>query len=199
MKIGLILECQRGGPDQQIYEHLVKELYPNAHIETYPQTNKRLLMEQASLVCTEALSVDNCDFVFIIWDLSPAHPDIKARLCMKLEKDQLLHELHTKGVDSTKVKLVCVEYELESFLIADGRGLTQLVQSTTTHPIRAFPDCKTKAMQKGPKNTIWKYYPRYNDFTDAIKILRNFNGDYGRMRRKNPCFNRFMTALEGLN
>lgn len=198
MKIGLILECQRGGPDQQIYEHLIREFYPEAHVETYPQTNKRILMEQAPTVCVDALNTDKCDFVFIIWDLSPAHPDKKAKLCLKTEKDLLLTELRAKRVASERFKLVCVEYELESFLIADGRGLTKLKQSIAKpHRVKDFPDCKKKR-QRNPKNVIWNYYDGYLDSVHAIQILRNLEGDYKRMRRNNACFDRFMVTVETL-
>lgn len=198
MKIGLILECQRGGPDQQVYEHLVKEVCPKAEVTSYPQTNKLILMEQAVTTCIKALEKDKCDFVLIIWDLSPAHPDKTARLCMKSEKDLLLEELSNKGVDNNKVKLVCVEYELESILIADGRGLTSLARrKAAPHPVEDFPDHKRKH-QRNPKNIIWGYYRQYNDFVDAIKVFRYFGGNYRRLRRNNASFDRIMVTLETL-
>lgn len=199
MKIGLILECQRGGPDQQIYEHLLGELYPSATVETYPQNNKLLLMENAATDCAMALSVDKCDFVFVIWDLSPAHPDRNAKLCMKTEKDLLLNELATKRINLDNVKLICIEYELESFLVADGRGLTKYKQEIARpHPVEDFVDCKKKAQQKNPKEVIWKYVSKakYNDTVHALKILKYLNGDYSRIRRRNACFERFMSTVE---
>jgi hypothetical protein len=180
MKLGLILECTKNGPDKAVYEHVTQRLCPDMAVQSITLDNKRKLEEQAGDASALLLS-DGCMAVAIIWDQIPTWGGEK---CLKNDRERIITALNTAGVDLKKVKLIGMDEMLESWLIADGRGATAYFQGLTVHPIEVFSDRKTPAKQKKPKEQLKKYNKRYNDYTDNIKIVQHLP-DFERVGRYN--------------
>jgi hypothetical protein len=191
MKLGLILECTNDGPDKSVYEYVAQQLCESIELETVTLGNKRNLEEQAGLTASSLIE-DGCEAVAIIWDQMPAWGGKK---CLKTDRERIFASLSAAQVDLEKVKLIGMDEMLESWLIADGRGVTDYFQSLTSHRLEPFKDRKRMAAQRKPKEQITKYNNRYNDFTDNIKIVK-YLPNFDRAARYNPPFKRFKDYVE---
>jgi hypothetical protein len=193
MKVALLLECGRKGSDEQVYSYLINKFCPNMKIQAFPLGNKTNLIEQCDEVC-ETLVQSGFDKALIIWDLSPSFPDKRAKLDCVSEVAHVRKKLTQRNIPEDFYKLICVEYELESYIVADGRGLTAYRQSLTTHKMPAFTDRKRKHDQKGPKYVIWNYWGDYNETLHALKLFELLP-DFNRVYARNPSFKRFKDTI----
>ena len=197
MKVGFIVECTLGGPDAKIYPYVAKQLCDALVIEK-PETlkDKKSLLQEAPLVA-QTLFENGCDTVFIIWDKKPRW-GIGGNC--ETDKETLAKELASLEVDTTKVFLCCIDELLESWLIADGDGVTNWINSKTPHKIRAFDDHKTKQEQSSPKEKISAYLKsnygkwKYNDFIDDFGILQHLP-NYNKSAKLNPSFGEFVNFV----
>jgi hypothetical protein len=197
MKIGFILECTLGGPDAVIYPYVAKRLCDALEIEK-PETlkDKKSLIQEAPLVA-QTLLENGCDKVFIIWDRIPRW-NIPGNC--ETDKEQIAEGLNNLEVPPVQVFLCCIDEMLESWLIADGDGITKWINSKTTHKIKAFPDHKTKQDQAAPKDRIKNYLRdnfnkwKYNDFEDNIDIIKSLS-DYKKAAKLNPSFGEFVQLV----
>jgi len=194
MKIGFVLECSPQGPDAAIYPYLANffcETIEVAKPETL--TNKQNLISEAPEVA-HTLLANGCDYVFIIWDRMPkwggrgkCEDDILA-----LEKGLMQFEINRR-----QVFLCCISDMLESWMIVDGRYITQYFQRFSTRQIPPFKDNKEKSSQSDPKNKIKKYNGKYNDFIDNFKIVKIID-DFSMHARWNESFNFFKESIESI-
>lgn len=199
MKAGLILECRTGGPDAIIYKYVANEICKKLKIEK-PETlvNKKRLIEEAPIV-TETLIESGCDYVFIIWDRKPRWED-KAGNCIT-DKATLTKGMNALGLDLSKIFLCCIDEMLESWLIADKRGVNNWIKSKTTHALPDFGDHKDKANQTAPKDRIKNYLKqhfnkwKFNDYDDNIDIVKALP-DFNRAARWNDSFRYFLECVE---
>ena len=95
----------------------------------------------------------------------------------------------------TKVIMCCIDEMLESWLIADGRGVTNYFQSLN-HQSPKFDDHKTRAEQTAPKQRLEAYNGRYNEYKDNLGILHGLNKDYSRAAKWNDSFGEFVNAVQ---
>jgi len=198
MKIGFVLECQPKGPDAAIYPYLANFFCPELEIEK-PETlgNKSYVMSDGPDVA-EILLESGCDHVFIIWDRMPKWGGtgrcedhiaiIEARLA-ELE------------IDQDKITLCCITEMLESWLIADSRGINNWLATKTNRNLRSFDDHATEAEQTAPKERIKRYLGehfnkwKYNDYNDNFAIVKQFP-DFDRVARRNASFAHFREHIE---
>ena len=135
MRIGFILECSPKGPDADIYPYLAKIFCPKLEIEK-PETliNKENVMTDGPDVAHMLLET-GCDHVFIIWDRMP-----KWGGTGKCEDhiSTLETGLNKLGVDGRRVTLCCIDEMLESWLVADGRGIDGWLSAKTKHDLPGF-------------------------------------------------------------
>lgn len=135
MSTGFVLECGPQGADQQVCEHLARLLRPGRQIVSRTMDNKRKLFADAASVA-KLLLAQGCTKVLIVWDLRPAWPDTKDKPCRARERQTLLAALAREGLAGAPVHLVCVEQELESWLLACDHAISAFL-STPAHPYRA--------------------------------------------------------------
>jgi hypothetical protein len=195
--IGMVFECGPQGADKQVCEHLARHIRPEVAIKTRTLDNKANLLRDAGKVAAQLLK-DGCTCVLIVWDLRPAWPDKKDRPCRHAERQAVLQRLMEAGLPpGAPVYLVCIEQELESWLLADERAISALL-STASH---AYPVPKVKApdavMQ--PKAAMLEHFKkargwRYDDKVDALRVLKASAIDLPRLRRS-PSFARFEAKL----
>ena len=196
MKIGFIFECGPAGADQQVCEYLAGQLLPGVECVSRTLDNKANLLQDAGRVAA-ALLADGCERVLIVWDLRPAWPDRKHKPCRRIERTALLELLNKVGITDQPVFLVCIEQELESWLLADERKLGEYL-STPAHQY-TVPRMRRPDRDKQPKATVINHFKaargwRYDDKVHAVCVVSCGEPDWGRLRRS-QSFARFEAIL----
>ncbi len=194
MKVGFVFECQPQGPDELIYTKVARDLCNHFEIlqeNISPLGNKQIVINDSAL---DVLTMfDNgCEYVFIIWDRMPKWGG--SGRCSEHIKS-LTENLTQAGVDLNKIIMCCIDEMLESWLIADGRGVTNYFQRLN-HLSPKFPDHKKKTEQTAPKQRLEAYNGRYNEYNDNLGILLGLNGDYSRAARWNDTFGNFISSVQ---
>lgn len=202
MKVGFIFECGRDGPDVQVCRHLVARLDPE--IEFVPSTldNKPNLIEDCGKVAKVLL--EDCEKVIIVWDLYPAWREKGIRPCRYEDRQAIFQSLRSENVDLDNVFLVCIQEELEAWLLADHRAVTAMLQSLKhPHPVGRIPRFSNPDRIRNPKTRLTRIFnqelgprQRYVDYRHAILIVREIV-DFSRIRRSDS-FKRFAHKVAGL-
>ena len=194
MKIGLILECPVKGTDHQVYEYLVNKICPEMHLEIVGNTNKKELINNCGIQAKLLLESANCEHVVIIWD---AMPTWGGTACRRTDVDLIRSKLADEQVELEMVKLICMEPELEGWLLVDGRGVTSYKKEMChPHPVKKYKGTKLSANSDTAKKIISRYLERrYNDVSDAIRIVKLLP-DYDRIARNHSSFNRLAKYID---
>ena len=198
MKIGFIFECGPQGADQQVCEYLAGQLLPGVECVSRTLDNKANLLQDAGRVAA-ALLADGCERVLIVWDLRPAWPASKHKPCRRIERTALLELLNKVGITDQPVFLVCIEQELESWLLADERKLGEYL-STPAHQY-TVPRMRRPDRDKQPKATVINHFKaargwRYDDKVHAMRVVSHGEPDWSRLR-SSKSFVRFEAKLKG--
>ncbi len=141
---------------------------------------------------------DECACVLIVWDLRPAWPDKNNKPCRHDERQELLKALVQAGIATTQpVYLVCIEQELESWVLADEKNISDYL-STAAHPYTAKKVSSPDRVQN-PKSVMLNHFKaargsRYGDKIHAVKILSKNPLNLKRLRRS-VSFARFESKL----
>jgi len=196
MTIGFIFECGPQGADKQVVEYLASKLRPGSKIVSSTMDNKPNLLGNAATVAA-ALLADGCERVLIVWDLRPAWPDKDNKPCRAEERRGLLEALANAGLKGRPVHLICVEQELESWLLADETKL-EMFLSTDTRPY-SIGRVRRPDQVPNPKAAVMNHFRaargwRYEDRVHAGKVVRQGEPDWARLRRS-PSFARFEAKL----
>ncbi len=150
MRVGMIFECGPDGADVKVCKHLVRMLDSNIEIVPVTLTNKRQLVTGCGVAAAQLLK-DGCDRVVIVWDLSPSWGRDRTP-CRKTDRESIKTALDTSGAAMDKVHLVCIEQELEAWLIADGRAVSAFL-SRTSRPARVG-DANNPEQVSNPKKWL---------------------------------------------
>ena len=195
-KIGFIFECGPKGADKQVCEYLAAQIRPGITPISRTLDNKANLLRDAGMVAT-GLLIDGCERVLIVWDLRPAWPDKKRKFCRCTEREAIWAAIVKAGIIDKPVFLVCIEQELESWLLADEAKIAAYL-STAAHPY-AMSRVKKPDRVPNPKSVMINHFKaahnwRYDDLTHAIKVLQVAATDLSKLRRS-PTFVRFESKL----
>lgn len=196
MTIGLILECGPQGADKLVCEYLASKLRPNVPLVSRTMNDKPNLLSNAAKAAALLLA-DGCERVLIIWDLRPAWPDTANKPCRAAECQTLLNSLDRAGLTNRPVYLVCVEQELESWLLADETKLAGFL-STPTHAHAVKRERKPDRVGN-PKSVVMNHFKeargrRYEDRVHAIMVVRHDEPNWARLRQSDS-FARFEAKL----
>lgn len=194
MKVGFVFECGPAGADVQVCEFLARQIVPGIEPVSRTLDNKANLLKDAAKV-VGALFGDGCERVLVVWDLRPAWPGPKP--CRKIECEALMSRLDEAGLAGKPVFLICVEQELESWLLADEVKISAYL-STAAHPYVAKRVNKPDR-EPNPKSAMLNHFKtargwRYEDRTHAVKVLKAAVTDFKKLRRS-PSFERFEQKL----
>ena len=197
MKVGLILECGSQGPDEQVYRHLAHRLGLDIELACVPLVNKRRLVLECGRAVVDLLR-DGCERVVIVWDLYPPWAQPGETHCRGRDREEILGTLHRTGVASSSVYLVCIEKELEAWLLSDARAL-RAVLSTRSRQARVSAQRRPEHIGN-PKAALCRLFQQngrglYNGTVHAIKIVKAMP-DLNHLRRC-PSFVRFAEKLTG--
>ena len=198
MKVGLILECGLNGPDQQVYSDLAHRLIPKIKLVCETMTDKPRLVAGCGKVAARLLA-EGCQRVGVVWDLFPPWRAKTEEQCRGHDRQKILAALSDAGVGPPRVQLVCVQEELEAWLLADRRALTAFF-SRPRHPAKKVPEFKNPEQVSNPKARLRKLFNhykkgRYNEMVHALGIFKQVP-DWSRTKRC-PSFLRFVEKVIG--
>lgn len=172
MTIGLIFECGPEGADRKVCEYLAKRVMPGIEVESVTLDTKKKLISGCGRAAATLLET-GCERVVIVWDLYPSWQRNTVP-CRKEDREAIMQALSATNVDMTRIFLVCIEAELEAWLLADNRALAKFL-STPERQIRVD---KVKNPERiiNPKarlNSIFKKQARrrYEELFHPIKIV----------------------------
>jgi uncharacterized protein DUF4276 len=197
MKVGMIFECGPEGPDKKVCEYLAKKMIPDLEVRSETLDVKPNLLAECGTAAAILLN-QGCDLVLVIWDLYPAWRQGGEKPCRHEDKEKIHQSLADAGVDAAKVRTICVEEELESWLLADGRALSKFL-SSDTHLV-TIKDEKRPDRINNPKKQMIRVFDQnggrvYTDTVHAIKIAEALS-DLKRIRRS-KTFMYFAQKLTG--
>jgi len=200
MKIGFIFECGPDGPDVQVCRQLVHKLDPT--IEFVPSTldNKKKLVEDCGAVAKVLL--DECEKVIVVWDLYPAWRARGVKPCRHADRQAIFQSLEAESVDLDNVFLVCIQEELEAWLLADNRAISAMLKPLKhPHLVGRVSRPRHPDRISNPKKRLENIFRqelgyKYVDTRHALFISREIP-DLNRIRRSDS-FKRFALKAVGL-
>ena len=198
MKVGMIFECGPAGADKAVCEILAKRLKPSVKVISITLDNKPKLLADCGEAAVQLLK-DGCERVIIVWDLYPPWRKGGAKPCRREDRQAIARSLKKAKVSSKHVYLVCIEQELEAWLITDGRAISQVL-SRPAHPVQ-IADVKNSEKFHNPKKRIMKTFQQntgrpYTDRIHAKQIIEAMS-DLNRIRRC-ASFVRFAAKATGV-
>lgn len=201
MKVGMIFECGPDGADKKVCEHLAYML--QSHIETDIKISSATLDNKPNLLAecgktAAQLLAEGCERIVIVWDLYPAWREDKQRPCRKEDRTKIMKSLTEAEVTSPHVYLVCIEEELEAWLLADGDAISKVL-SRPAHQVKV-QDHRNPEKIKNPKTRLNKIFKektnsRYVDRQHAYMIVKNLK-NLNKLKRS-ITFVRFAEKLTG--
>jgi hypothetical protein len=207
MKLGFIFECGPDGGDMKVFRHLSKMILAGVnipfeekkHFDYEPLSSKPGLLKESGKAAKRLLGA-GCEKVFIVWDLFPAWRDDREKPCRHEDKEAIKASLAAHQISPEQVIFLCLEEELEAWLIADGRALNAYF-SKPHRKIDEITDNKNPDKAKDPKGILTGYFKRfkggikYDGNTHAEQIAKQLP-DFKRIRRS-ETFRRFYLKLTG--
>jgi len=190
MKVGMIFECGPEGADRKVCEHFATRIRPDLIIRSETHDNKPNLVAECGIVAAELLK-EGCERVIIVWDLYPAWRERGENPCRKEDCEAIAASLNSAKIDQDNVALVCIEEELEAWLLADNRAINAVL-SRPTHKVKIK---RQRSPERGnPKTRMIKLFSEnsgrpYRDYKHAEMIARAIP-DFKRLR-KVETFRRF--------
>ena len=195
MKIGIICECGPQGAEAQVFPEIIRKLGLKHTLDIVPMDKKPKLVEGCGKATGQLLE-SGCELVLIVWDLYPGWREKGQKPCRKEDREAILASLKASKVDVKKTKLICIQEELEAWLLCDGRALAEVL-SRQTHKVKV-KDEKAPDVVSNPKGRMRKLFKQngksdYNDKTDAIKIVKALPDTKKLLR--SSSFDRFKNCL----
>lgn len=200
MKIGFVFECGPNGGDMKVFKHLTSMIAPDATFDYEALTVKTTLLNESGKAARRLLK-DGCEKVFIVWDLYPAWRVDNEKPCRHEDKEAIKASLAAEGVSANDVIFLCLEEELEAWLIADGRVLSEYFSK----PYRKvkIDNVSKPDKVKDPKGKLMGYFKqhksgvKYDGTIHAEQIVKGLD-DFKKIK-KSDTFTRFHFKLSGNN
>lgn len=193
----MIFECGPGGADLQVCRHLACLLQSDIEIAHVTLGNKPHLVAECGTAAARLLA-EGCERVVIVWDLYPPWRPNKQKPYRKEDREAIFQSLSRAGVDALQASLVCIEEELEAWLIADGRALTSVL-SRPAHPVK-IQDIKNVEKTRKPKTRLNQIFQQHvgKPYVDRIhaRLIVEALPDLTRLRRC-ETFVRFAVKVTG--
>lgn len=196
-RIGIVCEGHAEFEDEQVLTYLASRIVGHEDIVCLPQGNKPSLFAECGKVANNLLHVDNCCRVLIVWDLEPSHSEQAA--CRHEDRQAVFASLAAVGLQEHPcVFLVCIEKELETWLLAEGAAIAKVLHRPP-HPMPTINDSPTlgEGNPKGRLKRIFKDEGRGREFdakTDGPAIAHALPQNFGALG-KFKAFKRFGRKL----
>ncbi len=185
----MIFECGPQGADRKVCARLAKLLDSKLRIVVRAAGNKPKLVRDCGDLASQLFD-RGCERAIIVWDLYPSWTSENP--CRKHDRETIFASLNKAGVDQSKVALVCIEEELEAWLLSDERAIAQTL-SKPHRPVRISRRRNVEQI-RNPKSALREVFRQqggidYNDYYHAEQIAREIP-DLQRLRRV-ETFRRF--------
>ena len=194
MKVGMIFECGDEGADADVCLYLAKRIRPDVRVESDPLGNKRNLLNCCGESAAQLFEI-GCEKVFIIWDLYPSFRR-KEDPCRHNDKELILESLFNAGVGLDNVELICIEAELETWLLADYKAVRDVLRKW--NPKARTGRLKRTRQLKDPKGKLEDLFEaqigRTYEPHNHAKLIAKAMPNPSRLR-KVDSFRRFETKL----
>ena len=207
LKVGMIFECGPQGADKRVCEDFAKRLIPSAQkgltveVESATSLNKKTMLDDVGRNAKTLLR-NGCGHVVVVWDLYPPWT-AKTKPCRRNDTDAIWASLEKEGVGREKVFLVCIEAELEAWLLSAHQALKGFIKKKkgvhahkckvprTTNP-EALPNPKQHLQKIFQNNALGEY----SDLSHAHRIAA-FVTDISELK-KCASFQRFVFKVAGI-
>jgi len=158
MKIGFILECGPMGADKKVHTLLAKRVQPSIEIDAVTLDDKKKLI--AGCGAAARVLLKTCHRVLVIWDLYPAWRQRGELPCRHTDRLAAFASLDAARVPRGRVTLVCIDAELETWLIADERAVKAvLTKLKSPHPLGTIvAKQKRPESNTNPKRTLERWF-----------------------------------------
>jgi Domain of unknown function (DUF4276) len=177
MKVGMVYECGPDGADIKVCENLAKRLAPDIELCS-PTTldNAEKLIRESGKVAKNLLEIDHCDLVIIIWDFYPRRgkPPCIVYDCNKIKEK--FDEAKLTEKQKQHIYLVCIQNELEAWLLADERAFESYFKGIKNkdYSVKRF---RHPEYFRNPKKELEKIFEdaigrKYEDRRDAEEIIK---------------------------
>jgi Domain of unknown function (DUF4276) len=200
MKLGLVLECDVGGPDERVLTCFARRLVPGIKVESVALGDKPTIFSKGVETAQRLVETNGCDLVLIVWDLKPfLQGPPPATHCLH-EAEVLRQRLAAlKPATRAKIRLLCLTWELETWFIADEKAVSAHL-STEAHKTKF--KCSKPGQKTAPKAVLDKACKDargrshgYEDFKEAIRIACEV--EQTNKLQAIPSFERFAELLTG--
>jgi hypothetical protein len=199
MKLGLVLECDSGGPDELVLACFARRLKPGITIHPAALGSKEGIRLRGAETAAELVQSSGCELVLIVWDLKPLWKEVAAKDCKDEVAEMRKHLTTVKPDTKRRIRLLCLTYELETWLIADPRAVREHL---STNARKSKFKCNAPLSKKDPKaflNAEFRRHRgrsrRYEDVREAIAIARLIR-DTSKIR-KIQSYRRFSNFVAG--
>ena len=180
----MIFECGPDGADHQVCRHLARLLQSDIEIAHVTLDNKPKLVTECGAAAANLIA-EGCERVVIMWDLHPPWRSSRQKPCRREDRETIFSSLSRAGVDVRQVSLVCIEEELEAWLIADGRALSSVL-SRPAHSVKV-PDIKNSERTRKPKTRLNQIFQQHagRPYVDRLhaRLIVEALPDLTRLRR----------------
>jgi len=198
MKIGYIFECGPDGGDMKVFRELTSRISNGAEFHYEPLSVKSTLLKDCGKAAKRLKGL-KCEKIFIVWDLYPAWRENNGKPCRHEDKEAIKASLVAEGVSEADVIFLCLEEELEAWLLADGRVLSEYF-SKPHRKVKINNETKPDRL-KDPKGRLMSYFKqhkggvKYEGTIHAEQIIKGLE-DFQKIK-KSETFCRFHEKLSG--
>jgi hypothetical protein len=162
MKLGFVFECSPGGGDIKVFQHVLKLIDPAFNLETnfhYGALKTKKELEKDCGKEVKRLKGLGCQKIFVVWDLIPVWKE-DGTPCRHDDKEAIKKSLAAHQLTANDIVFLCVERELESWLIADKRALEAFfIKKPNWENI--IKKVSKPDSHHAPKGLMDKYFQRY--------------------------------------
>lgn len=199
MKLGLVLECDTGGPDELVLTCLARRLAPGSTVQATALGSKAQVFLKGAETARELIEASGCDLALIVWDLKPYWDPATGRSCEDETREMLNTLVGLRAATRRRVRLLCLTWEIETWLITDTRAVSAHL-STDAHRVKfrcSSPLGKSdaKAFLISEFRKVRGKSGRYVDYREAIQIARLMPDT--RQLQSIPSFTRFARLVSG--
>ena len=198
MKIGYVFECGPDGADMKVFRELTSRIADGSEFYYEALDVKPTLIKDCGKA-VKRLKKLGCAKIFIVWDLYPAWREHGEKPCRHEDKEAITTSLIAEGYTADDIIFLCLEEELEAWLLADGRALNNYFSKPHRKVIEIKNEKKPDKI-KDPKGRLIGYFKRYKgsqyeDRIHAEQIVRGLE-DWQKIK-KSETFGRFYQKLSG--
>ncbi len=214
MRLGMIFECCRNGADEKVYPYLAHQIRSDLEIIKYPLDSKGKLIANCGETAKKLLNIEKCERVMIVWDLYPSELGFqggkhrkkenhkqRSSLCVKTDRLPVLQSLEdTLDLEERKkVRILSVQYELETLLLFDKQALKQYISKKAKRDCE-ITDLSSPQNRTEPKKVIQHILGHhgcwYDEFQSAYEIIQLVNPH---KLEKCPPYQKFKQRILGLD